>query len=153
MSSSVVLKRIFSIPILAVVAMQLSIVQSVLSLNQTNEYLHHICMNRQGTYKSGSKYERDLNNLIKILSISISGNKIAFGNGGHDLVNIKLQCRGDSSTSMCRSCLSTAFSGVTSFEYYRLTVTYLHILTNAHMNTSFNWLYLTILVLYWGWFT
>lgn len=115
MSSSFVSKRLFSVPILAVVAMQLSFVQSVLSLNQTNEYLHHICLNRQGTYKSGSKYERDLNNLIQIISISVLGNVVVFS--GDISLYVKLQCRGDSSTSTCRSCLDTAFFGVTSFEY------------------------------------
>ncbi|EFH59591.1 hypothetical protein ARALYDRAFT_318931 [Arabidopsis lyrata subsp. lyrata] len=109
MSSSFVTKRLFSVPILAMVAMQLSFVQCVLSLNQTNEYLHHICLNRQGTYKSGSKDERDLNNLIQMISISILGDVVVFS--GDNSIYVKLQCRGDSSTSKCRSCLDTAFSG------------------------------------------
>nr|Q9LRL6.2 PUTATIVE PSEUDOGENE: RecName: Full=Putative cysteine-rich repeat secretory protein 23; Flags: Precursor [Arabidopsis thaliana] len=110
MSSSFVYKSLFLVPILAVVAMQLSFVQSVLSLNQTNEYLHHLCLNRQGTYESGSKYARDLNNLIQMISISILGDVVVFS--GDNSIYVKLQCRGDSSTSTCRSCLDTAFSGV-----------------------------------------
>ncbi|XP_010468360.1 PREDICTED: putative cysteine-rich repeat secretory protein 23 [Camelina sativa] len=110
MSSSFVSKRIFSVTILAMVAMQLSCVESVLSLNQTNEYLHHICLNRQGTYKSGGKYERDLNNLIPMISISVLGNVVVFS--GDNAAYVKLQCRGDSSTSKCRTCLDTAFSEI-----------------------------------------
>ncbi|XP_010418727.1 PREDICTED: putative cysteine-rich repeat secretory protein 10 [Camelina sativa] len=48
------------ISILAVVAFQLPFIHSVLSLNQTNSYLQHICIKSEGTYKPESSYESEL---------------------------------------------------------------------------------------------
>ncbi|KAG7626143.1 Gnk2-homologous domain [Arabidopsis thaliana x Arabidopsis arenosa] len=44
-----------------------------------------------------------------MISISILGDVVVFS--GDNSIYVKLQCRGDSSTSTCRSCLDTAFSG------------------------------------------
>ncbi|CAH2053060.1 unnamed protein product [Thlaspi arvense] len=106
-------KHLISVPILAVVAIQLLFIRSVLSLNQTNAYLHHICINSQGTYNPGSPYEESLNRVVR----SISNGKLRSGfrhvsNGDPpNTIFVKLQCRGDSYLSKCHSCLSTAFSG------------------------------------------
>lgn len=116
MFSSFVSKRFVVVSILAVMAMQLPLINSVLSLNQTNAYLHHICLNGEGTFKSGSIYEREVKGLIDHLSTYLD---YGFVNGaagdGTDDIYAKFQCRADISTSNCRSCLVTAFSGVTSF--------------------------------------
>ncbi|ESQ47678.1 hypothetical protein EUTSA_v10022109mg [Eutrema salsugineum] len=76
-SSSSVSKRFVSVSILAVVAIPLVFMRSVLSLsqtialNQTNEYLHHKCINSQGTYNSGSPYEESLNRVVRSISNGI----------------------------------------------------------------------------------
>lgn len=114
-----------SISILAVVAMQLSLIHNVLSLNQTNSYLQHICINSEGTYKQKSSYESELKDHLDIMSNILDyGFVHGVGGAGSKTYYIKVQCRGDASESKCRSCLYTAFSGVTSFQYYWLAVTY-----------------------------
>ncbi|KAG7573254.1 Gnk2-homologous domain, partial [Arabidopsis suecica] len=102
-----------SISILAVVAMQLSFIHNVLSLNQTNSYLQHICINSEGTYKQKISYESELKDHIDIMSNMLDyGFVHGVGGAGSKSYYIKVQCRGDASESKCRSCLLTAFSGI-----------------------------------------
>lgn len=119
-SSSSVSKRLVSVPILAVLTIQLLFIHSVLSLNQTNAYLNHKCINEQGTYKLGSPYDKNLNSLIRTIStLNLNFGFVHSSNGeAPNSVFIKLQCRGDSYFSKCRSCLSTANSEVKSFQYF-----------------------------------
>jgi len=93
---------------------------NVLSLNQTNAYLHHKCVNDQGTYNSGTPYEKNLNSLIRTIStLNLNFGFVHSSNGdAPNSVFIKLQCRGDSYFSKCRSCLATANSEVKSFQYF-----------------------------------
>ncbi|EFH57443.1 predicted protein [Arabidopsis lyrata subsp. lyrata] len=100
-----------SISILAVVAMQLSFIHNVLSLNQTNSYLQHICINSEGTYKQKSSYESELKDHLDIMSNILDyGFVHGVGGAGSKTYYIKVLCRGDASESKCRSCLYTAFS-------------------------------------------
>lgn len=119
-SSSSVSKRSVSVHILAMVAIQLLFIRSGLSLNQTNAYLHHKCINSQGTYKSRSPYEENLNRVVRSISTGNLRSGFAHVSNGDapNTVYVKLQCRGDSYWSKCRSCLATAFSGVKSLQYY-----------------------------------
>jgi len=113
---------------LVVVAMQFSFIHNVLSLNQTNSYLQHICINSEGKYKAKNSYESRLKDHLDSMS-NILDYGFIHGVGGADSSTyyIKAQCRGDASESKCRSCLFTAFSGVTSLQYYRLAVPYTYI--------------------------
>ncbi|KAL9292270.1 putative cysteine-rich repeat secretory protein 21 [Arabidopsis thaliana] len=113
-SSSSVSKRLVSVHILVVVALQLLFIPNVLSLNQTNAYLHHKCVNDQGTYNSGTPYEKNLNSLIRTIStLNLNFGFVHSSNGdAPNSVFIKLQCRGDSYFSKCRSCLATANSEI-----------------------------------------
>ncbi|KAG7632136.1 Gnk2-homologous domain, partial [Arabidopsis suecica] len=114
--SSSVTKHLISASILAIVAMQLPSVHSVLSLNETNAYLHHICINGEGTFKSGSPYEKEIKQLIDFLSSFIKDYSFVHGVSGigPDDINVKFQCRGDTLQAKCRSCLATAFSEIRS---------------------------------------
>ncbi|ESQ47486.1 hypothetical protein EUTSA_v10022150mg [Eutrema salsugineum] len=102
------------VPILAIVTIQL-LPRSVSSLNLTNEYLHHECINSQGKYKKGSPFEDNLNRVIR--SVSTTSNfrdgfdDTAFGDGPNK-VYARLQCRADSYWSKCRTCLATAIAGL-----------------------------------------
>ncbi|CAH8337779.1 unnamed protein product [Eruca vesicaria subsp. sativa] len=110
-----------SVPILAAVAIQLLLLPSVvLSLNITNEYLHHACNNTQGKYKPWSVFEKNLDIALKNISASSLRNGYAlvsnmnrpYKNIPPDTAFVMLQCRGDSYGSMCHSCLATALSGL-----------------------------------------
>ncbi|EOA28889.1 hypothetical protein CARUB_v10025134mg [Capsella rubella] len=103
-----------SISILAVVALQLQFVHIVLSLNQTNSYLQHICIKSEGTYNPDSSYENQIKRHLDYSSTNYLDYGFIHGVGGEgpNTFYIKAQCRGDASLSMCRSCLSTAFSGI-----------------------------------------
>ena len=106
------LSKQFSIPILV---MQFLIIQSVSSLNLTNEYLNHKCLN-QGKYNSGSEYENNLNSIFHDFSTSDYAETgfldASLGKTTADSVTLTLQCRGDSYRSNCRTCVDTAISGV-----------------------------------------
>ncbi|CAH2053061.1 unnamed protein product [Thlaspi arvense] len=116
-SSSSASKHHVSVPILP---MQLLFILSVLSvdqtsaLNQTNAYLHHKCINSQGTYNPGSPYEVNLKNVIPVISTAITNYGFVHIDSGEapNTVFTKLQCRGDSDISTCRSCLTTASSEI-----------------------------------------
>ncbi|CAH8352408.1 unnamed protein product [Eruca vesicaria subsp. sativa] len=108
-----------SVPILAAVAIQLLLLPSVvLSLNITNEYLHHACNNTQGKYKPGSVFEKNLNIVLKNISAFNLRNGYAldsnmnrpYKNIPPDTAFVMLQCRGDSYGSKCHSCLARALS-------------------------------------------
>ncbi|KAJ0249030.1 Cysteine-rich repeat secretory protein 26 [Hirschfeldia incana] len=107
-----------SVPILAAVAIQLLIPSVVLSLNITNEYLHHACNNTQGKYKPGSEFEKNLNIVIKNISTfdlrngyALDSNmKSPYKNIPPNTVFVMLRCRGDSYGPKCHSCLEAAFS-------------------------------------------
>ncbi|CDY24273.1 BnaC03g42460D [Brassica napus] len=110
-----------SAPILAVVAIQLLLIPSVVSsLNVTNEYIHHACNNTQGKFKPGSVFEKNLNIALKNISafnlhkgFALDSNMDRpYKNIPPDTAFVMLQCRGDSYGSKCRSCLATALSGL-----------------------------------------
>ncbi|CAN7071289.1 unnamed protein product [Brassica oleracea var. botrytis] len=106
------LSKQFSIPVLV---MQFLIIQSVSSLNLTNEYLSHKCLN-QGKYNSGSEYENNLNSIFHDFSTSDYAETgfldASLGKTTADSVTLTLQCRGDSYRSNCRTCVDTAISEV-----------------------------------------
>lgn len=106
------LSKRFLFPILF---MQFLITQSVSSLNLTNEYLNHKCLN-QGKYNYGSEYENNLNSIFHDFSTSEYAETgfvdASLGKTIADFVNVALQCRGDSYRSNCRTCVNTAISGV-----------------------------------------
>ncbi|CAN7101298.1 unnamed protein product [Brassica rapa subsp. narinosa] len=108
MFSSSVSERTFLVPILAVVATQLLFIHSVASVNDTNAYLYHKCLEKDGKYKSKSLYEKNLNSLISNTSVK----DYLYGVYGYrpDTVYMVIQCRGDSYGSKCDTCLSTAYS-------------------------------------------
>ncbi|KAL9829638.1 putative cysteine-rich repeat secretory protein 28 [Arabidopsis thaliana] len=104
-----------SVPILTVVAIQLFLIRNVLSLNLTNAYLHHKCNNTQGIYKRGSAFEKNLN--IALRTVIFNGDfrtGFRYGDVGEDpnTVFVMYQCRGDSYWSNCRTCVTTALSGL-----------------------------------------
>ncbi|XP_010466466.1 PREDICTED: putative cysteine-rich repeat secretory protein 21 [Camelina sativa] len=113
-SSFPISKRLVSVPILAVVTIQILFIRSGFSLNQTNAYLHHKCINSQGTYKSRSPYEENLNRVVRSISTGNLRSGFAHVSNGDtpNTVFVKLQCRGDSYWSKCHSCLATAISGL-----------------------------------------
>ncbi|CAA7060679.1 unnamed protein product [Microthlaspi erraticum] len=112
MYSSSAPKRIVSIRYLAMMAIQLLIIRSVSSMNQTNAYLNHKCSDIEGKYKPKSPYEQNLNFLITDMSKDnfIRGFAYAYHGDDPNTIYILLQCRGDSYGSKCGSCLSTAIS-------------------------------------------
>ncbi|XP_023642677.1 putative cysteine-rich repeat secretory protein 33 [Capsella rubella] len=83
------------------------------SLNLTNEYIHHNCRVSQGKYQPGSKYEKDLNSLIRRVSADrfIDGFKHSSNGEDTNSITIIFQCRGDSYKSKCASCYATAVAG------------------------------------------
>ncbi|ESQ47679.1 hypothetical protein EUTSA_v10022184mg [Eutrema salsugineum] len=84
------------------------------ALNQTNAYLHHTCINSQGTYRPGSPYEENVNRAIKTMFKKLLDYGFIHSVVGDapNTVYPKLQCRGDLSLSQCHSCLTTAFAGI-----------------------------------------
>ncbi|ESQ47671.1 hypothetical protein EUTSA_v10022331mg [Eutrema salsugineum] len=109
-SSYFLSKRLVSIHMLAI---QLLLIRSVSSLNLTNAYLNHKCRVSEGKYQSGSKYEENLNYLIKTVSINLQNGfeHISYGEAPNTVAFI-FQCRGDSYGSKCRSCYATAVAGL-----------------------------------------
>jgi len=116
MSSSFIPKRIALVLNLAMVAIQVFLIRSVSSMNETNSYLYHKCSEAEGKYKSKSPYEGNLNFLIKDMykDTFVRGFVYAYHGDDPNTVYILLQCRGDSYGFKCGSCLSTATSEVTS---------------------------------------
>ncbi|CAH2053062.1 unnamed protein product [Thlaspi arvense] len=114
-SLSSVSKRFVLVHIVTVVAIQLLHTRSVSSVNMTNSYLHHKCIESQGKYQHGSQYEKNLNEMINATS---SGNfrqgyeSMTNGEGTPDSVTFLYQCRGDIDGRMCRSCYATAIAGL-----------------------------------------
>ncbi|EOA32031.1 hypothetical protein CARUB_v10015275mg [Capsella rubella] len=113
-SSSSESKRLVLFPILVVAATQLLLLQSVSSLNLTNAYLHHKCLDREGKYKPGSKYENALTKIIKGFSEDSEGFRTgwrmtAWGKEPN-MTAITYFCRTDSRGPKCRSCVATASS-------------------------------------------
>ncbi|CAD5323788.1 unnamed protein product [Arabidopsis thaliana] len=112
MSSSFLSRPLVSVYVFAMVTMQLLFMQSVLSLNQTNAYLNHICIKGEGIVK-GSSYEGSVKNVIDHMSTYLDyGFVNGAGSDGPTKIYAKLQCRADASESKCRSCLATAFSEI-----------------------------------------
>ncbi|CAA7012938.1 unnamed protein product [Microthlaspi erraticum] len=101
-----------SVPILAVAAIQFLLLRSVSSLNLTNEYLHHKCINSQGKYNKGSVYEANLNRVLGLTSSAnlVDGFSDATYGEAPNAAYLRLQCRADSYLSKCQACLSTAIS-------------------------------------------
>ena len=99
----------------SILAMPFFMIHSVSSLNLTNEYLSHKCLN-QGKYNSGSEYENNLNSIFHDFSTSDYAETgfldASLGKTTADSVTLTLQCRGDSYRSNCRTCVDTAISGV-----------------------------------------
>ncbi|KFK35929.1 hypothetical protein AALP_AA4G054900 [Arabis alpina] len=113
-SSLYVSKHINLLHILAVMAIQLLLIRSVLCLNMTNAYLHHKCYVTQGKYKPGSVYEKELTRITHKISSTSDFSKGYERNldGEGIFVSVILQCRGDSFGPKCRSCYDTALSGL-----------------------------------------
>jgi len=131
-----------SVPILTVVAIQLFLIRNVLSLNLTNAYLHHKCNNTQGIYKRGSAFEKNLN--IALRTVIFNGDfrtGFRYGDVGEDpnTVFVMYQCRGDSYWSNCRTCVTTALSGVTinSILLIYQSHVYLYNCASTHINIFF----------------
>ncbi|XP_018485940.2 cysteine-rich repeat secretory protein 34-like [Raphanus sativus] len=98
-----------------ILVMQFFIIHSVSSMNLTNEYLNHKCLN-QGKYNSGSAFEKNLNWIFHhITTNSYAATGSAEASIGHtttpDFVSVIFQCRGDSYGSKCRTCADTAIAG------------------------------------------
>ncbi|XP_010510843.1 PREDICTED: cysteine-rich repeat secretory protein 34-like [Camelina sativa] len=86
-----------------ILAIQL-LICSVSSLNITNEYLNHKCRVNQGKYQPGSKYEKDLNSLIRFVADDTRQGFVHSSNTeGRNSTTIIFQCRGD--------CYDTAVAG------------------------------------------
>ncbi|BAB01378.1 unnamed protein product [Arabidopsis thaliana] len=118
MSSSFLSRPLVSVYVFAMVTMQLLFMQSVLSLNQTNAYLNHICIKGEGIVK-GSSYEGSVKSVIDHMSTYLDyGFVNGAGSDGPTNIYAKLQCRADASESKCRSCLATAFSERHIFNMY-----------------------------------
>ncbi|CAH2053059.1 unnamed protein product [Thlaspi arvense] len=109
MSSSSSSKRIVSVPLLAL-AIQLLFIHSVLSQSQNNAFLYHKCSDIEGNFTSTSPYESNINSLLRLLSYRVPSTGFASSSAGNgpDNVNGLALCRGDASSSDCRSCLATA---------------------------------------------
>lgn len=118
MSTSSSSKRIVWSLILAL-AIQLLFIQSVLSQSQNNAFLYHKCSDIEGNFTSKSAYESNLNDLFLHLSYRVPSTGFASSSTGNtpDNVNGLALCRGDASSSDCRSCLATAIPEVTTYFY------------------------------------
>ncbi|KAH0879921.1 hypothetical protein HID58_067315 [Brassica napus] len=103
-SSSSVSKRLILIYVLAI---QLLLINSELSLNTTNDYLNHTCLVSQGKYKTGSEYEKLIKHIMKMFYINSIRGYDLFGDSTFTAV---LQCRGDSYGTKCRDCFVTALA-------------------------------------------
>ncbi|CAN7104144.1 unnamed protein product [Brassica rapa subsp. narinosa] len=89
-------------------------IHSVSSLNLTNEYLNHRCLFDQGKYRSGSKYEENLNHAFHIMrdeTHAETGFTHTSIGTPPDSVTVMLQCRGDTYGSKCHTCSDTALAG------------------------------------------
>ncbi|WZZ61028.1 hypothetical protein YC2023_061135 [Brassica napus] len=105
-SSSSVSKRLILIYVLAI---QLLLINSELSLNTTNDYLNHTCLVSQGKYKTGSEYEKLIKHIMKMFYINSIRGYDLFGDSTFTAV---LQCRGDSYGTKCRDCFVTALAAL-----------------------------------------
>ncbi|CAH8384225.1 unnamed protein product [Eruca vesicaria subsp. sativa] len=107
-SPSSVSKRFILIYVLAI---QIFLINSELSINTTNEYLNHKCLVSQGKYKPGSKYEQRLKFITKLFyRDSIRG----YDGFGDSTLTAILQCRGDSYGPKCHDCYATALAALRS---------------------------------------
>lgn len=91
------------------------IIHSVSSLNLTNEYINHKCLFNQGKYRSGSKYEENLNRAFNVMrdnTYAETGFTDTDIGTSPDSVTIVSQCRGDTYGSKCHTCLDVAVAGV-----------------------------------------
>ncbi|CAN8274292.1 unnamed protein product [Cochlearia groenlandica] len=107
-------KHSFYVYFFVVVVILLVFACNVSSLNLTNTYLHHKCFVDQGEYKSGSQFDKTLTILIDQISeldLRSGADYITIGKSPN-AVTVKLQCRGDSYGSMCRSCFKVAISDI-----------------------------------------
>ncbi|VVA98983.1 unnamed protein product [Arabis nemorensis] len=103
-----------------ILALQL-FTRRVSSLNLTNAYLHHKCLVSEGKYQPGSKFEKNLDKIIEIISTNkFQQDDQIFKSYGKapNLVTIIFQCRGDSYGSKCLSCFATAVAGVMLLKHY-----------------------------------
>ncbi|CAN8275274.1 unnamed protein product [Cochlearia groenlandica] len=125
--SSISSTRLVSFSILIVLAIQLPLIQCLLSLNKTNAYLHHICFKSEGKSKL-TDYEDKATKFVEKM-INYMPTEYGYGfttgikSGPPDQITAKMQCRGDISDSECHSCLLAASSSVISLHKYRLHVT------------------------------
>ncbi|VVB16702.1 unnamed protein product [Arabis nemorensis] len=86
--------------------------RSVSSLNLTNAYLHHKCLDRKGKYQPGSEFEKHFTDVTESVP-TVLNEEIAMSVGtAPNVITIIFQCRGDSYGSKCRSCYATAVAGV-----------------------------------------
>lgn len=115
MSSFSSSKCIVWLPMLAL-TIQLVSIHSVLSQSQNDAFLYHKCSDIEGEFTSKSPYESNLNNIFRDLSYKVSSTGFAASSIGNspDNVNGLALCRGDASSSDCRSCLATAIPEVVS---------------------------------------
>ena len=111
-SLSSVIKRLIFIHVLAI---QLLLINSDLSLNTTNAYLNHKCLVNQGKYKPGSEYD---NRLKRTLKMFYSGSYRGYDGIGDSTFSAIIQCRGDSYGPKCHDCFATALSAVISHIHY-----------------------------------
>ncbi|CAH8386226.1 unnamed protein product [Eruca vesicaria subsp. sativa] len=107
-SSLSVSKRLLLIHVLAI---RLLFIRSELSLNTTNEYLNHKCLDSQGKYKPGSKYEELLISNTKRFYVD-SSLRQGYTLFGSNTLSAVLQCRGDSYGPKCRDCFVTALAAL-----------------------------------------
>ncbi|WZZ39345.1 putative cysteine-rich repeat secretory protein 17 [Brassica napus] len=105
-SLSSVIKRLIFIHVLAI---QLLLINSDLSLNTTNAYLNHKCLVNQGKYKPGSEYD---NRLKRTLKMFYSGSYRGYDGIGDSTFSAIIQCRGDSYGPKCHDCFATALSAL-----------------------------------------
>ncbi|KAF8114690.1 hypothetical protein N665_0034s0029 [Sinapis alba] len=92
-----------------VLAMQLLLINSELPLNTTTAYLNHKCLDSQGKYKPGSKYEKLFKNIMKMFYKRSSSGDYLFGDSTLSAI---LQCRGDSYGPKCSDCFATALAAL-----------------------------------------
>ncbi|CAN8320595.1 unnamed protein product [Cochlearia groenlandica] len=114
MPSYTIWRRLGLVFLFIVLAMQ---PMPLLSLNTTNAYLHHICINNEGKSKSmnfDNSIKRFLKKLIDFMPAEYGYGFHADSNNGdgQDKIFGKLQCRGDILESKCNSCLLTASSSI-----------------------------------------
>ncbi|KAJ0264683.1 putative cysteine-rich repeat secretory protein 31 [Hirschfeldia incana] len=101
-------KRLLLIHVLAI---QVLLISSELSLNTTNAYLNHKCLDSQGKYKPGSRYEEILISNTKRFYVDSSLN-LGFTLFGSAKFSAILQCRGDSYGAKCHDCFATALAAL-----------------------------------------